>query len=122
MSQSRPRTVNTQGISWLLHRLSATFLIVALFGHLLQQHVLNHAYEIELADSAVRMADVGYFAFIVVFLLAASFHGLNGVYQATIGEGMSGRRKQVIRWSLTLIGVVIVVQGMRLALAMGGYI
>ncbi len=120
MSQRRPSTFNNQGISWILHRISAVVLIFVLAGHFIQQHMINHAYEIQIGDTVARMSDVSYFAVMWLFLAVGAFHGLNGVYQASIGEGMSGRKKQAIKWSLTFLGIVMIVQGTRVAWAMTG--
>ncbi len=120
MSERRPSSFSSQGVSWLLQRVTAVVLIVTLAGHLIQQHAINHAYEIEIGDTVARMSEIGYFAVIWLFLVTAAFHGINGLYQSLIGEGMTGRRQQAIKWLLVILGAVLVIQGTRVAWAMTG--
>ncbi len=37
-----------------------------------------------------RMENVGYFLTMVLFLIAGTFHGVNGVYNALVNQGLSG--------------------------------
>jgi succinate dehydrogenase / fumarate reductase membrane anchor subunit len=108
------------GTAWLLQRLTAAFLVVVLAFHFFLLHFVNHPADIEFAGTQARMEQVGYFATMWLFLVTATFHGVNGVYNALINQGLDGTRKRVVRWVLTFAGLALVVQGTRTAAVMAG--
>jgi succinate dehydrogenase / fumarate reductase membrane anchor subunit len=108
------------GRLWLLQRLTAVFLIGVLAFHFLLLHFVNHAAEITFAGTQARMSQVGYLASMWLFLVTATFHGVNGVYNALINQGIEGTQKRVVKWVLVLASVLLIVQGTRVALAMTG--
>lgn len=118
--RQRPSSFNTNSISWLLQRASAVILILLLAGHMLQQHFLNHPYELTFMQTQVRMQELWYFSAMWLFLIVGAFHGLNGVYQALIGFGVEGRKRTIAKWGLIFAGTVLIIQGTRVALAMAG--
>ncbi|MEF8876114.1 MAG: succinate dehydrogenase, partial [Haloarculaceae archaeon] len=71
-----------KGTRWLLQRLTAAFLVVVLAFHFMLLHFVNHAAEITFQGTAIRMSQLGYFLTMVLFLVTATFHGVNGVYNA----------------------------------------
>ncbi|QSG08615.1 succinate dehydrogenase hydrophobic membrane anchor subunit [Halapricum desulfuricans] len=110
------------GRRWLLQRLTAVFLIGTLAFHFFLLHFVNHASEIRFAGTQARMDEVGYFSMMVLFLVAATFHGVNGVYNALVNMGLDGTQKRVVGGVLALSGVLLIGQGIRVALAMAGVI
>ena len=106
------------GTLWLLQRITAVFLIVVLAFHFFLLHFALHAWEITFEGSAFRMQSVGYFLTMVLFLVTATFHGVNGVYNALINQGLEGTRKTVVKWVLILASIGLVIQGIRLAFAL----
>ncbi|WP_290814640.1 succinate dehydrogenase [Halovivax sp.] len=110
------------GTAWLLQRVTAAFLIVVLAFHFFQLHFLTHAWEIEFAGTQARMENVGYAAAMILFLWAAAFHGVNGVYNALVNQGLSGTPKKVVLAVLVLAGFGLVAQGTYVALVMGGFV
>jgi succinate dehydrogenase / fumarate reductase membrane anchor subunit len=108
------------GRRWLLQRLTAVFLIGTLAFHFFLLHFVNHAAEITFAGTQARMSQVGYFATMVLFLVAATFHGVNGVYNALVNQGLKGTQKKVVGGVLALSGILLIAQGIRVALAMAG--
>ncbi|MFB6138566.1 MAG: succinate dehydrogenase hydrophobic membrane anchor subunit [Halobacteriaceae archaeon] len=106
--------------TWLLQRVTAAFLVVVLAFHFFLLHFVNHAAEIQFAASQYRMQQVGYYATMVAFLATATFHGVNGVYNALVNQGLSGTPRRVAKWVLVVAGVALVVQGIRVANAMAG--
>ena len=109
-----------KGTRWLLQRLTAAFLVVVLAYHFMLLHFVNHAYEITFAGTQARMSQVGYFITMVLFLIAGTFHGVNGVYNALVNQGLDGTPKSVVKWLLIVAGVLLIVQGIRVAFAMTG--
>jgi len=108
------------GTRWLLQRITAAFLIVVLAFHFFQLHFVTHAYEIELAGTRARMENPAYFATMVLFLVTAAFHGVNGVYNALVNQGLEGTQKTAVKWGLIVAGIVLVAQGIRVATVMAG--
>jgi succinate dehydrogenase / fumarate reductase membrane anchor subunit len=108
------------GVKWLFQRLTAVFLVGVLAFHFFLLHFVNHAAEITFAGTQARMQQVGYFATMVSFLIAATFHGVNGVYNALVNQGLTGTRKRAVGGVLALSGVLLIVQGIRVALVMAG--
>jgi succinate dehydrogenase / fumarate reductase membrane anchor subunit len=106
------------GRRWLLQRLTAVFLIGVLAFHFVLLHFVNHAAEISFMGTQARMSQVGYFATMWLFLVTATFHGVNGVYNALVNMGLSGRRQQAVGAVLAVAGLALVAQGTRVALAM----
>ena len=108
------------GTAWVLQRVTAAFLIVVLAFHFFLLHFVNHAADIEFAGSAARMAEWGYYLTMVLFLVTATFHGVNGVYNALVNQGLSGRAKTAVKWGLVVAGLLLVAQGIRLANVLAG--
>ena len=110
-----------KGKRWFLQRLTAVFLIGVLAFHFMLLHFVNHAAEISFMGTQARMSQVGYFGTMVAFLVTATFHGVNGVYNALINQGLDGTQKAAVKWTLFVASVVLVVQGMRTAVVMAGF-
>jgi len=108
------------GRRWLLQRLTAVFLIGTLTFHFFLLHFVNHAADVTFLQTQARMSEVSYFVTMVLFLIAATFHGVNGVYNALINQGIQGTQKRVVGGVLTLASVLLIAQGIRVALAMAG--
>lgn len=109
-------------LSWLLQRVTAAFLVVVLAFHFFLLHFINHPADITFQQTAQRMAQGGYFATMVLFLVTATFHGVNGVYAALINQGLDGGKRTIVKWVLTVASVALVAQGTYVALVMGGYL
>ncbi|PSQ15431.1 succinate dehydrogenase [Halobacteriales archaeon QS_8_69_26] len=112
------RSFERGGTGWFLQRVTAAFLVVVLAFHFFNLHFLNHAYEVTFAGTEARMSDVGYFATMWLFLVTATFHGVNGVYNALINQGLTGTTKRVVQVVLGVAGLLLIVQGTRVAMAM----
>ncbi|WP_247009514.1 succinate dehydrogenase hydrophobic membrane anchor subunit [Halorientalis litorea] len=110
-----------KGKRWFLQRLTAVFLIGVLAFHFMLLHFVNHAAEISFMGTQARMQQVGYFGTMVAFLVTATFHGVNGVYNALINQGIDGTQKRVVKWVLIAASVVLVAQGIRTAVVMAGF-
>jgi len=108
------------GATWLLQRLTAVFLIGVLAFHFVLLHFVNHAADITFLGTQARMSQVGYFATMWLFLVTATFHGVNGVYNALVNQGIAGTQKRVAQVVLVAAGALLVVQGTRVAVAMAG--
>ncbi|MFB6096457.1 MAG: succinate dehydrogenase hydrophobic membrane anchor subunit [Haloferacaceae archaeon] len=116
----RYSSFETGGRRWLWQRITAAFLIVVLAFHFFLLHFVNHAAEVTFALSQARMEQLTYYSLMVLFLLTATFHGVNGVYNALINQGLSGTRKQAVKWTLVVASVILIVQGIRTANAWAG--
>ncbi|ELZ00515.1 succinate dehydrogenase subunit D [Natrialba asiatica] len=106
------------GTAWFLQRVTAAFLIVVLAFHFFLLHFVNHASEVTLLGTQQRMDHIGYFLTMVLFLVAGAFHGVNGVYNALVNQGLSGTPKKVVLAVLSLAGLALVAQGTYVALVM----
>jgi succinate dehydrogenase / fumarate reductase membrane anchor subunit len=109
-----------KGTRWLLQRLTAVFLIGVLAFHFMLLHFVNHAADVTFMGTQMRMQQLGYFVTMIAFLVTATFHGVNGVYNALINQGLEGTQKRVVKWSLVAASVALVLQGVRVAFAMTG--
>jgi succinate dehydrogenase / fumarate reductase membrane anchor subunit len=107
---------------WVVQRVTAVFLIGALAFHFVLLHFINHAAEISFAGTQARMGQLGYFSLMVVFLVTATFHGVNGVYNALVNQGLEGTQKRVVGAVLAIAAILLVGQGTYVALAMNGFI
>ena len=110
----------SHGRLWFLQRVTAALLILLLAFHFFQLHFVQHAADITLEGSQLRMENPVYYATMIVFLVAATFHGLNGAYNALINQGLDGRAKVAVKWVIILAGVALIVQGIRLANVLAG--
>jgi succinate dehydrogenase / fumarate reductase membrane anchor subunit len=108
------------GRLWLLQRLTAAFLIVVLAFHFFLLHFVNHAADVTFAGTQMRMSQLGYLGTMVLFLVTATFHGVNGIYNALINQGLTGAKRVATKWLLVAASLVLVVQGIRTAAAMAG--
>ena len=117
-----PTSFDRGGWGWLFQRVTAAFLIVVLAFHFFLLHFYHHAYEVTFAGTNARMSDIGYFATMWLILVTATFHGVNGIYNAMINQGIQGTQKRVAQGILGLAAVLLVVQGTRVALYMNGFL
>ena len=108
------------GRRWLWQRITAAFLVVVLAFHFFLLHFVWHADEVTFALSAARMETLSYYLLMILFLFTATFHGVNGVYNALINAGLSGQKRTAIKWTLVVASAVLVVQGVRTANAWAG--
>lgn len=108
------------GRLWLLQRISAALLIFLLAFHFFQLHFLQHAADITFEGSQLRMENPIYYATMLLFLVTATFHGVNGVYNALLNQGIDGRAKAIVKWVLIVASLALVVQGIRLANTLAG--
>jgi len=106
------------GRRWLLQRLTAVFLIGVLAFHFFLLHFVNHANEITFMGTQARMSQLGYFLTMVLFLITATFHGVNGVYNALVNQGLEGTPRRAVGGLLAVAGIALIAQGTRVALAM----
>ncbi|QLC32733.1 succinate dehydrogenase hydrophobic membrane anchor subunit [Halarchaeum sp. CBA1220] len=116
----RYSSFNRGGTRWFLQRVTAAFLVVTLAFHFYLLHFVNHAPEITFAGSAGRYSVPIYFITMVLFLAAATFHGVNGIYNALVNQGVTGTPKRAAKWVLGIAGVLLFVQGVRVALVLMG--
>ncbi|PSP58098.1 succinate dehydrogenase [Halobacteriales archaeon QH_7_66_36] len=119
MSQ-RYSSFEPKGTRWLLQRLTAAFLVVVLAFHFMLLHFVNHAAEVTFAGTQMRMQTAGYFVTMVAFGLTATFHGVNGIYNALVNQGIDGTAKAAVKYGLVLAGLLLAVQIVRLSLVMAG--
>ncbi|WP_435129121.1 succinate dehydrogenase [Halobaculum sp. D14] len=108
------------GRQWLWQRITAAFLVVVLAFHFFLLHFVNHAAEVTFMQSSMRMENVTYYSLMVLFLVTATFHGVNGVYNALLNQGLSGTKRQVVKYALLAASLVVIVQGVRTANAWAG--
>ncbi|ELY48018.1 MULTISPECIES: succinate dehydrogenase hydrophobic membrane anchor subunit [Natronorubrum] len=109
------------GTTWLLQRITAAFLVVVLAFHFFLLHFVNHAADVTFAGTQARMQDVGYFLTMVLFLIAGTFHGVNGVYNALVNQGLEGAQRKVVLAVLVIASVALIVQGIYVAIVMAGW-
>jgi len=57
-----------------------------------------------------------------LFLVTATFHGVNGVYNALVNQGIEGTQKNALKWVLVVAGLLLIAQGTRVALTMNGFL
>jgi succinate dehydrogenase / fumarate reductase membrane anchor subunit len=57
----------------------------------------------------------------ILFLVTATFHGVNGVYNALVNQGLTGTKLQVVKGTLVLASAVLIIQGIRTANAWAGF-
>ncbi|MEF8812461.1 MAG: succinate dehydrogenase [Halovenus sp.] len=107
-----------RGWRWFVQRITAVFLVGVLAFHFVLLHFVNHAAEISFLGSNARMSEVGYFSLMWLFLVTATFHGVNGVYNGLVNMGLSGTRRRVVLGVLVVASIALVVQGTRVAMAM----
>jgi succinate dehydrogenase / fumarate reductase membrane anchor subunit len=118
----RYSSFDPDGTMWLLQRVTAAFLVVVLAFHFFLLHFVNHPADITFHSTRVRMRDVGYFLTMVLFLVTAAFHGVNGVYNALVNQGLTGTRKTAVKWVLVAATALLIAQGVRTALYMNGFL
>jgi len=109
------------GRLWLWQRITAAFLVVVLAFHFFLLHFVYHADEVTFLMSQARMTTLSYYSLMILFLFTATFHGVNGVYNALVNQGLTGTKRRAVKWTLVAASVVLLVQGVRTANAWAGY-
>lgn len=109
------------GRLWLWQRITAAFLVVVLAFHFFLLHFVYHADEVTFLLSQSRMEQLTYYSLMILFLFTATFHGVNGVYNALINQGLTGTKRQVVKWTLIVASTILLIQGIRTANAWAGY-
>mgnify|MGYP000672288649 CR=1 FL=1 len=108
------------GRRWLWQRITAAFLVIVLAFHFFLLHFVHHANEVTFGMSAGRMEQLSYYSLMLLFLVTATFHGVNGVYNALINQGLDGTQKRAVKWVLVVASALLIVQGIRTANAWAG--
>jgi len=108
------------GRLWLWQRITAAFLIVVLAFHFFLLHFVHHADEVTFGMSVGRMQTWSYYSLMILFLVTATFHGVNGVYNALINVGLTGVKRRVVKVVLIAASLLLLVQGFRTANAWAG--
>ena len=108
------------GVRWLIQRVTAAFLVVVLAFHFFLLHFVHHADEVTFGMTSARMQELTYFSLMVLFLVTATFHGVNGVYNALINQGLAGIQKRVVQGVLIIASALLIVQGLRTAVVWAG--
>ena len=108
------------GKMWFLQRVTAAFLLVVLAFHFFLLHFVHHADEVSFLASQGRMRELSYYSLMILFLVTATFHGVNGVYNALVNQGLTGTKRTVIKWTLIAASVVLIIQGIITANAWAG--
>jgi succinate dehydrogenase / fumarate reductase membrane anchor subunit len=103
------------GRRWLWQRITAAFLIIVLAFHFFLLHFVHHANEVTFGMTQGRMQELAYFSLMVLFLITATFHGVNGVYNALINQGVTGKKKTIMKLVLSAASLLLIVQGLRTA-------
>ena len=109
------------GRLWLWQRITAAFLVVVLAFHFFLLHFVYHADEVTFALSQARMTTLTYYSLMILFLFTATCHGVNGVYNALVNQGLTGTKRQAVKWTLVAASTVLLVQGVRTANAWAGF-
>ncbi|MFB6086588.1 MAG: succinate dehydrogenase [Halodesulfurarchaeum sp.] len=122
MGTAKRSRFESGSIAWFLQRLTAVVLLFTLAFHFIWLHYVNHAARVTLWGSALRMDQLVYFLVMLVFLVTATFHAINGIYNALLNRGLSGRVRQIVFWVFTIFGLVVIGQGMRISFALAGVI
>ena len=110
------------GRLWLWQRITAAFLVVVLAFHFFLLHFVYHADEVTFALSQARMETLSYYSLMILFLFTATFHGVNGIYNALLNQGIKGTQKRAVQGILGIAALLLVVQGTRVALVMNGFL
>jgi succinate dehydrogenase / fumarate reductase membrane anchor subunit len=108
------------GRRWLWQRITAAFLVVVLAFHFFLLHFVHHADEVTFGMTQGRMQEITYFSLMILFLVTATFHGVNGVYNALVNQGITGTKKTAVKWTLVVASAVLLVQGVRTAVTWAG--
>jgi len=108
------------GRLWLWQRLTAAFLILVLAFHFFLLHFVHHADEVTFGMSAGRMETWSYYSLMILFLVTATFHGVNGVYNALVSAGLTGTKRRIVKGVLIVASALLLVQGFRTANAWAG--
>jgi succinate dehydrogenase / fumarate reductase membrane anchor subunit len=108
------------GRLWFVQRLTAAFLVIVLAFHFFLLHFVHHADEVTFLMSQARMTNLTYYSLMILFLGTATFHGVNGVYNALVNQGLTGTKRQAVKWTLIAASAVLLVQGVRTANAWAG--
>ncbi|WP_132060462.1 succinate dehydrogenase [Halorussus amylolyticus] len=116
----RYSSFSSGSLPWFLQRVTAAFLVVVLAFHFFLLHFVNHASEVTFAQTTARMEEWGYLLTMVLFLLTATFHGVNGVYAALLNQGLTGTKKRVVQVVLAVAALALAAQGTYVALVMSG--
>ena len=97
---------------WLLQRLSAVVLLLALISHLVATHLLNLG---QLSyDNIAHRLTAGYFIVIDILLLAAAiFHALNGTRMVLLDYWFTElKQRRLLDGALVLFGLAAFVYGL----------
>ncbi|WP_435068828.1 succinate dehydrogenase [Haloplanus sp. C73] len=116
----RYSSFNPGGRLWLWQRITAAFLILVLAFHFFLLHFVHHADEVTFGMSAGRMQTWSYYSLMILFLVTATFHGVNGIYNALVSAGLTGTKRRVVKGVLLVASVLLLVQGFRTANAWAG--
>jgi succinate dehydrogenase / fumarate reductase membrane anchor subunit len=95
---------------WLLQRVSAAFLVIGMLVHFWALHFyLDKPLDFE--DVWLRFRTPGWIVFDLLLLIAALYHGLNGVWGIFNDYLPKPGSRKVVGWVLVVVGVLCFLWG-----------
>ena len=106
------RKENLELWSWIFQRITAVFLVIGLFVHFWVLHYIDSASKpvtFELVTK--RLSSPGWIIFDSLLLIAALYHGLNGIWSIILDWNPRKSFKCSLGWILSVIGVLALIIG-----------
>ncbi len=97
--------------AWLLQRVTAVLLFVALGAHTWVLHYKNVGEKITFQGVVDRFGSPWLVAMDVSLLTLGVYHALNGVRSVIFDFGISERSQKIVTWGLVVVGAVALLFG-----------
>jgi len=103
MKKNFKETSKTGALAWLLQRISAIFIFAVLIYHFVVYHFISQGKAPEWADVVAKMKSPWFNLLQFLFLVAALYHGLNGVWMV-VEDYIHSRF-----WRIFIFSIIVIV-------------
>ncbi|MCA9958186.1 MAG: hypothetical protein KC443_04080 [Anaerolineales bacterium] len=109
--------VGRAGAFWLIQAVSGLLLVLLLLLHMVAHHFVVEGGLRDFAEVLAYVSNPAIFTIEVVFLIVVISHAMLGLRAVIFDLGLNKRHARVVNWVLGVIGIVTLVYGVWLAVA-----
>jgi succinate dehydrogenase hydrophobic anchor subunit len=106
------------GSLWLIQAFTGLLLIIVLGLHMVAHHFVVEGGLRNFAEVVEYIGNPVIFAIEIIFLLVVTPHAMLGLRAIALDLGPSPQTMRVINWALGLVGVIVIIYGVWLAIAL----
>jgi succinate dehydrogenase hydrophobic anchor subunit len=118
MTSNATKKNSAAGAIWLIQAITGLLLVILLGLHMVAHHFVAEGGLRNYLDVLAYVSNPAIFTIEIIFLLVVTPHAMLGVRAVLIDLGLSQQTSKTIDRLLTVVGIIIIVYGVWLAVAL----